>query len=157
MAGNLNPLAGGPGFWEFEYKEEYAPVYTYVTPTKPEQWRRSIYRFVVRTSRNPFMKVLDCPNPAILTPVRNRTTTAAQSLALLNNGFMLQQAKVFATRLEKAWPGDVPAQIELGYRLAFGRSPDPEELAASRQLVNRHGLFYFCRVLFNSNEFVYVD
>jgi hypothetical protein len=157
VAGNLNLTAGGPGFWEFKYKEEYAPVYTYVTPTKPEQWRRSVYRFVVRTTRNPLMKVLDCPNPAVLTPVRNRTTTAAQSLALLNNGFVIQQAKIFAKRLQRERPDDVAKQIELGYRLAFNRGASNAERSASKKVVIDHGLFYFCRVLLNANEFVYLD
>ena len=35
---------------DFTYKEAYAPEYNYVTADSPKLWRRSIYRFVVRTT-----------------------------------------------------------------------------------------------------------
>ena len=60
-------------FPNFGYvKEEYAPVYGYITPDSPELWRRSIYRFAVRSTPQPFMTTLDCPNPANLSPARPR-------------------------------------------------------------------------------------
>ena len=61
---------GGPGYRDFNYTEAYAPIYDYITPDKPELWRRSIYRFIVRTTPHQFMSTLDCPNPANLTPAR---------------------------------------------------------------------------------------
>ena len=102
--GNANaaPISGrgGPGFRDFKYTEAYAPIYDYITPDKPELWRRSIYRFVVRTTPHRFMSTLDCPDPANLTPVRMQTTTALQALTLSNNEFMLRQAESMATRIE---------------------------------------------------------
>ncbi len=53
VSGQLNPQMFGPGFREFDYKEEYAPVYSYVTKQDPSLLRRSIYRFRVRTTPNP--------------------------------------------------------------------------------------------------------
>ena len=85
VSGRLNATPFGPGYRDFDYQEEYAPVYRYVPADRPELWRRSVYRFVVRTTPNPFLTTLDCPNPANLTPVRSVTTTALQSLALLND------------------------------------------------------------------------
>lgn len=101
VSGNLNRVMFGPGYRDFDYKEEYAPVYRYTTPDRPELWRRSIYRFVVRTTAHPLLTTLDCPNPANLTPSRSVTTTALQLLALLNNAFMQQQAGHFAARVRE--------------------------------------------------------
>ena len=127
------------------------------TADRPDLWRRTVYRFVVRTTPNVFMDVLDCPDPSTLTPVRNRTTTALQSLALLNNPFMILQSERFAGRLEAEAGEDRGRQIALGFGLAFGRRPSPQEEALARALLERHGLFYLCRMLFNASEFIYID
>jgi hypothetical protein len=157
VTGCLNPEMYGPGYRDFDYEEAYAPVYRYVTPDKPELWRRSIYRFIVRSTPHAFLTTLDCPNPANLTPARLETTTALQSLALLNNDFMLRQAGHWAKRLEQEAGADPAAQIRRAYSLALLREPDEAELAAAVALVKRAGLPQFCRMLFNANEFVYVD
>ncbi|MFM9030413.1 MAG: DUF1553 domain-containing protein, partial [Opitutaceae bacterium] len=96
LAGTLNLAMGGPGYRDFKYTEAYAPLYDYVTPDAPELWRRSIYRFIVRTTPHQFLSTLDCPDPANLTPARVRTTTALQALTLANNEFMLKQARRLA-------------------------------------------------------------
>lgn len=153
VSGKLNPGRGGPGFEDFTYEEAYAPIYRYVTADEPELWRRSIYRYVVRTTPSRFMTTLDCPDPASFTPKRNVTTTPLQSLALYNNDFILRQARYFAERLEKEGGDPVPR----AYQLAFGRAPEKEEAGLARQFIADEGLFAFCRALFNANEFVYVD
>lgn len=151
-SGRLNRERGGPGFEDFTYEEAYAPIYRYVTADEPALWRRSIYRYVVRTTPSRFMTTLDCPDPASLTPKRNVTTTPLQSLALYNNDFMLRQAGYFAERLE----GETDP-IAKGYALAFARKPSEEEAKLAKEFIEREGLFAFCRALFNANEFVYVD
>lgn len=157
VSGNLNGAMFGPGYRDFEYQEEYAPVYRYITPDSPELWRRSIYRFVVRTTTHQFLTTLDCPNPANLVPSRNVTTTALQSLAFLNNEFVLKQSHWFAQRLDQEQPSAREAQIERAFWLAFGRSPSRAEAVAAKDLIEKAGLPQLCRVLFNANEFVYVD
>ncbi len=157
VSGKLNGEMFGPGYRDFDYVEEYAPVYKYLTPDKPELWRRSVYRFVVRTTTQQFLTTLDCPNPANLTPSRNVTTTALQSLALLNNDFMQKQAGYFAERV-KAEAGDDPgAQSARAFALAFGRNPTVAERDAAIALARSRGLAQLCRMLLNANEYVYVD
>lgn len=156
-SGCLNQQFGGPGFRDFDYEEEYAPVYKYITPDRPELWRRSIYRFVVRTTTHRFLAALDCPDPASLTPTRNTTTTVVQSLALLNNDFMLDQAGRMSQRIDAEMPGDQPQQIERAFANAFGRAPSQGEKAAATRLMGTSGLKELCRILLNANEFVYVD
>lgn len=157
VSGKLNSEMFGPGYRDFEYKEEYAPVYTYITADKPELWRRSIYRFVVRTTPDQFMATLDCPNAANLTPARNTTTTALQALALFNNDFMLRQAEYFAQRLLAESDKTNETQIQRAFQLAFGRDATDDEFVAANTLLKSRGLAELCRALLNSNEFVYVD
>lgn len=144
VSGKLNLARGGPGYRDFNYTEAYAPIYQYITPDKPELWRRSIYRFVVRTTPHQFMTTLDCPDPANFTPARAQTTTALQALTLSNNEFMLQQARHLAERAK------TPERV---FQLCFQRDPTPDELSAAKTL----DLFSLCRMLLNTNEFVYVD
>ena len=156
VSGKLNPGRGGPGFRDFNYTEAYAPIYDYVTPEKPELWRRSIYRFIVRTTPHRFMTTLDCPDPANLTPARIQTTTALQALTLSNNDFMLQQARHLTKRI--ANETDSPkAAIRRAFALAFQREATAAELQAATLLVTEQSLFALCRMLMNANEFIYVD
>jgi hypothetical protein len=144
VSGKLNLARGGPGYRDFNYTEAYAPIYDYVTPDKPELWRRSIYRFIVRTTPHQFLTTLDCPDPANFTPARAQTTTALQALTLSNNEFMLQQARHLAERAQTP---------ERAFQLCFQRDPTPAELAAAKSI----DLFSLCRMLLNANEFIYVD
>ncbi|MEZ6055161.1 MAG: DUF1553 domain-containing protein [Planctomycetaceae bacterium] len=157
VSGKLNLERGGPGFEDFLYQEAYAPIYTNITADKPELWRRSIYRYKVRTTPNRFLTTLDCPDPANLTPSRLTTTTPLQSLALYNNDFMLRQAGYFAERIQKDVGLLQREQVTRAFELAFGRQPSEKELRLATDFVEKQGLFGLCRSLLNSNEFVYVD
>ena len=48
-------------------------------------------------------------------------------------------------------------QIALAFRLALGRSPTAEEQTALAEYAAQHGLPQTCRVIFNLNEFAFVD
>ncbi len=157
VSGKLNDQRGGPGFEDFAYKQAYAPEYNYITADSPKLWRRSIYRFVVRTTPNRFMTTLDCPDPANFTPKRLNTTTPLQSLALYNNDFMLRQAGYLAERIEKAAGPNLKEQIDQAFRIVFNRPPNEEEMEISESVLKEENLFVLCRSLINSNEFFYFD
>ncbi len=156
VSGTLNLEMGGPGYRDFKYTEAYAPIYDYLTPDKPELWRRSIYRFIVRTTPHQFLSTLDCPDPANLTPARVNTTTALQALTLSNNDFMLQQAQHLVTRIENETDSR-EAAIRRAFALTFQRDATAAELQAATPLVTEQGLFALCRMLINANEFLYLD
>lgn len=156
VSGKLNKERGGPGFEDFKYKQAYAPEYTYITADEPKLWRRSIYRYIVRTTPNRFLTTLDCPDPANFTPKRLTTTTPLQSLALYNNDFILRQASYFAERVEKESTKPMD-QAKLAFQHAFGRTPTPHESILASSLIRSQSLFALCRSLFNANEFVYID
>ena len=159
VAGTLDRRMGGPGFELFFFKDDHSPIYDHTDPAKvdnPQVRRRTVYRFNVRSVPNPFMEALDCADPNINTPVRSQTLTALQALALWNDLFMVRQAKEFASRLENngADPG---ARIAAAYRLALGREPRDEERDALTAYAAKYGLAQACRLLWNTNEFVFVD
>lgn len=156
-SGQLDLTPFGPGFRDFVYTEAYAPIYRHVDDDSPGLRRRSIYRFVVRTTPQPFLTTLDCANPANLTPTRNETTTALQSLALLNNPFMLRQSRHFADRVKKEVGDDANSQAQRAFICAFGRLPGPDECTGAADLVRSRGLTELCRMLFNTSEFSHVD
>ena len=105
---------------------------------------------------DPLMECLDCADPSIMTPKRNTTLTSLQALALLNNPLSVRQAERLADRL-RAEHSDTASQIDALYRLALGRPPGDEERQELVDYAAQYGLANACRVILNSNEFVFVD
>jgi hypothetical protein len=155
-SGKLDLSLGGPSFELFEFKDDHSPRYDYVPFDKPEVWRRSVYRFLTRSVPNPWMEALDCPDASLSTPVRSTTITALQALAVLNDDFIVRQAQHMARRIESELP-DANARIDRACWLCLSRSatdPERETLAA---YAAKYGLAAACRLLFNTNEFVFVE
>src|SRR5205085_9367976 len=102
VSGKLDLTMGGPGFELFRFKDDHSPVYDHSAVEKindPKTFRRTVYRFTVRSVPNPLLDSLDCADPNINVPVRNTTMTALLALALLNNPFMVKQSEYFAEQL----------------------------------------------------------
>ena len=139
-------------------KPEHSPHYEYRLhdPDDPKSFRRSVYRFIVRSQQQPFMTTLDCADPSMQVGRRNESQSPLQALAMLNNALMLTMAKHFAAKLD-ASGGDLPAKVQRAYQEAIGRNPSPEDQAVLTEYAQQFGLTNFCRVLFNLNEFSFVD
>src|SRR5213078_452541 len=121
----LDLKMGGPGFELFRFKDDHSPVYDHTALEKihdPATYRRTVYRFTVRSVPNPFLDSLDCADPNLSTPVRNTTLTALQALALLNDPFMVRQASHFADRVKAEAP-NLEQQVSRAFVLALGRPP----------------------------------
>jgi hypothetical protein len=123
---------------------------------RPENYRRSAYRFIFRTLPDPWMEALDCPDPSQWAATRSLSLSPLQALALLNDKFMVRQSEHLAARAARSLP-DLGAQVREVYRLVLLRAPTPEEERRLLAYVQRYGLSNACRVLLNSNEFVFVD
>ncbi len=156
VAGDLNSELYGPGYYDFTTFVHNTQFYDMKDPLGSTFARRSIYRTWVRSGRSPFLDAFDCPDPSTKTPVRAVTTTPLQSLSLLNNSFSLRMADQLAQRISLAGPEDTSEQVALALQLVYGRFPLQEERSVLVQFVQDHGLAALCRVLFNSNEFLYV-
>lgn len=158
VTGLLDTTMYGPAVRMFYFKDDHSPVYDYsrFDPDAPGAYRRSIYRFIVRSVPDPFMERLDCPDPSILTPKRSTTLTAIQALVLLNNPFMVRMASHWAERLQQAKP-TLDAQIQLAARQAFGADLPAPELEMLLPYARQYGLDNLCRLLFNANQFLFID
>jgi hypothetical protein len=122
-----------------------------------ESHRRTVYRLWARAGNNPMLASLDCPDPSVMSPRRVQTTTPLQALSLLNSPFMERCAAQFAERVRLETGDDVGAQVSRAFETALGRPPRSEESEPARQFVEARGLEQFCLVLFNTNEFLFVE
>jgi hypothetical protein len=159
ISGKLERTLFGPSFQDFVIeKPEHSPHYKYHLhdPNDPRSHRRSVYRFLVRSQQQPFMAALDCADPSMAIDKRNHTVTPHAALAVLNNQRTVAMAPHFAARVEKSAAG-LDAQVTAAVRLALGRAPSPMEHERLGAYAREHGLANMCRLIFNLNEFAFVD
>ena len=146
---------GGPGFSAFEIEAENVRHYHPKTQYGPQDWRRMIYMTKVRQERDVVFGVFDCPDASQAVPRRSRSTTPLQALNLLNSQFVLQQAELFASRLQRDADTD-EGRVQLSWSLCYQRPATPAEVADAVQFIDQQGLIQFCRAILNTNEFVFV-
>jgi hypothetical protein len=95
-------------------------------------------------------------------PLRASSVTPLQALAMYNGDFVNEEAKCFADRIRREAGSSADRQIERGFLLALGRRPTPAEAERMKSLLvsgssAQDPLAGFCRILFNVNEFIYID
>ena len=158
VSGKLNRERGGPSFKPFRFEDDHSPRYLYqeYDPNDVSTHRRSIYRMIVRSVPDPFMSSLDCADPSLSVDRRNETLTALQALSLLNNPFMVRMAEHFADNIKQRYPLESD-QIPGVFMDLLQRAPTPEERTLLESIAKSHGLANVCRLLFNANEFLFVD
>jgi hypothetical protein len=159
VSGKLDLTMGGPSFQDFVIeKPQHSPHYEYQLhdPEDPKSWRRSIYRFIVRSQQQPFMTTLDCADPSMRVEKRNESLSPLQALAMMNNGLVVAMAKHVAERVTKEAKG-LEAQTRHAFALALSRSPTADEIKPLLEYAQREGLENTCRVILNLNEFSFVD
>ena len=132
----------------------------------PDPWqhnRRAIFLFVKRNNRPPLLTNFDAPGTMVSCGRRNQSSHAGQALTLLNSPELDRQARAFASRLETEAGRAPVAVVQRAYRLALGRSPSPDELSLGRAFLEAgdgsfaETLSDYCLVLFNLDEFLYVE
>ena len=104
------------------------------SPNAADHSRRSIYLLARRNLRFPFLEVFDAPDSNLTCPERGHSTTAPQSLTLLNSDEVMNAATATAERLLKQAKSS-NEQIELAFRLALGRRPAAKELTMAREFL----------------------
>ena len=100
------------------------------------------------------MDTFDCADPSQLVDKRGETTTALQALALLNNHFMVKMSQRFAENITKK---NINDPVRLAFQMALSRVPSDEELRLLNSYEKKHGLAATCRIIFNLNEFSFID
>jgi hypothetical protein len=131
--------------------------------------RRSIYLNARRNFLTPMFVAFDYP--AVFTTVGRRgvTTVPTQALTLLNDPFVVQQARLWAESLLTEASSGAEQRIEALYRAAFARSPDDDELREALEFLTRQSARHeqgmndpqawadLCHVLINVKEFIFVE
>jgi hypothetical protein len=160
ISGKIDLQMGGPPARQFNLKPgiHVTPDVDYINfnVDTRESCRRGVYRFIFRTMPDPFMDSMDCADASQLTPARNSSVTALQALSMLNNHFMVRYSEHLADRLASAH-ADRASQIELAFQLAYNRRPTPEEIEMLGKYGAKYGMANVCRLILNSNEFVFVN
>jgi hypothetical protein len=133
--------------------------------------RRSVYQRIKRNAQNPFLEVFDAPKPASTRGQRDSTNVPAQSLAMLNDPFVIDQASKWAGRIIADGGTNVRDRIERMFLRALGRPASREEIAASLDYLARSGAATadgaellssqpawqnFAHSIFNFKEFLYL-
>jgi hypothetical protein len=131
------------------------------TQDGPEGRKRSIYIYQQRSMTMPLMQTFDS---VVCDGTRDRRQTSIsplQALTMYNGRFANEEAHHFAARIRKEAGDSLAAQIALAFKAALGREPAPEESERMQALLLSStagdGLVAVCRVLLNTNEFVYVQ
>jgi hypothetical protein len=145
-----------------------------VVPLHEEEFRRSVYVQVRRSLPLSMFETFDAP---LLTPnceLRNESTAAPQSLLLMNNRFVLDQATYIAEQIASS-NGEPSERIKTVWRTIYGVDPTPTQSAAAEEFLanqtrefetakstsksppNTRALANLCQALLGSNAFLYVD
>lgn len=169
VGGLLNTRRGGPGVMP-PLPKELEPTLLrgqwQASPDPADHHRRSLYLFVRRNLRDPLLEAFDRPDTLASCPVRGRSTTAPQALALLHAPLAWEAAQGLA-RLASAEANDDPAAFVIAcFRRALARSPREAELKLALDFLKSDPgaapdadarRIDLCRALLNTNEFVYID
>ena len=149
-SGTLDPRPFGPGTLD------------------PSHKRRSIYFTIKRSQLVSMMTLFDGPDALQGVEQRVTTTTAPQTLLMLNGALVRTTAKAMAERIKPV--GE--EAVRRGFVLALGRPPSAEELKETSAFIKEQETAYkeegkdnaqalaltdFCQVLLGLNEFIYVD
>jgi len=108
----------------------------------PRVWRRSVYVYRKRGMPFPMFEVFDLPDQNVSCNRRNVSTVPTQALTLLNNEFVLRQARLFAERVSAEAAPEPEAQLRRAYQIALGREPGAEERAAAVEFLERQRAFH---------------
>ncbi|MEO7143238.1 MAG: DUF1549 and DUF1553 domain-containing protein [Bryobacteraceae bacterium] len=186
-AGILNDKMGGPGVFPplppgVKPRGGWA-----TDKNASDDLRRSVYIFVRRNVRYPMLNSFDEPDTFESCSRRNVTVTPTQTLDLLNNDLVLDWSEAFAGRVLNDRGLAPEAQIDRAYKLAFSRPPDAKERKLAETFLDKQvpiladriargdkvplpqavptgvaparaaAFVDLCHMLYNANEFLYID
>jgi hypothetical protein len=117
--------------------------------------RRSLYTFQRRSMPLPMMAAFDAPVFSESCDRRSATTTPLQALSLMNGNLVHEESQHLAALLAKEAGADKTAQIRTAFQRVLHRAPTAQEVDRFSSFPG--SLDALCRVLLNSNEFLFVE
>ena len=123
--------------------------------------RRSLYLEVRRNFLDPFFLAFDTPIPFSTVGARSNSNVPGQALALLNDPFVQEQARLWAARIYGDDARSVSDRVEQMYRAAFARHPSPDEQSTALTFLgdgsDPAAWQDFAHVLVNVKDFVFLE
>ncbi len=174
VSGDLKPAAGGPPVAIIARPDGLVEVAKGKLADPADRYRRSIYLTSRRAYNLSILTAFDQPLVATNCLERKASAVPSQSLFMLNDGFLAEQADHFARRVERLSPRSPERMIELAFRLALVRRPVASETETCRELLRRderlflegglsrgdaahQALVQLCQTLFNTSEFLFAE
>lgn len=133
--------------------------------------RRSIYLSIRRNFLTPFLLAFDMPVPFSTFGKRNNSNVPAQSLTLMNDPFVAEQAGLWAKSVI-AQSEEETERIQLLFQSAFCRKASTEEIETAKAFIRSQAIIYeleddqigndlglwadLCHSIFNMKEFVFL-
>jgi len=104
--------------------------------TPAERNRRTIYAYRVRGQADPFLEIMNLPNPNESCELRDSAAVTPQAFTLLNSDVMTDRSIAFARRIQNERPDDTEQWIHRAVQVAYGRVPTAEEQKALHEYLN---------------------
>lgn len=135
--------------------------------------RRAVYWMRQRLRKHPILSIFDAADTKQSTGKRTLSTTAIQSLFMMNSPFVHDKSSALGARLVSAGKDDAQ-RVQLTHELLFSRPATPEDidigtrfLQRNRQMladskgdkddIPKEALASYVRALMGSNEFLYLE
>lgn len=163
VSGRLNPERGGPSVFpplpadlaDFARYGRGGALMWETNEKEADARRRSVYTFQRRSMPLPMMASFDAPVFSESCERRSSTVTPLQALNMMNGDMIHQEAAQLAKLAERRGGADRARQVDALFELVLNRKPAADE--AQRFAQYKGSLDGLCRVLLNSNEFLYLD
>jgi hypothetical protein len=170
VAGRLDPQLYGPSI--HPYRETADPDKRLFTGPLDGDGRRSIYLKFQLMEQARFLSAFNLPGGKVTQGRREASNVPAQSLALLNDPFVLAMADFWAGRLVADGRTSIADRVDALYRDALGRPPSEADresaIATVRRLAAAHGVAEpeilasravwkdAAHMMFNLQEFIFI-
>jgi hypothetical protein len=168
VSGRLDPAMGGPPVMTEAKLDGTVVIDTAKLPYPAAAGRRSVY-LLTRHAFHPTLMAVFQPVLATNCPERSRSAVPSQSLTLMNDRFLFEQADAFAGRVLRASASSICSRLDTAFRLALGRTPGEAERAWCGEFLDRQAGLYagagvdaprraladLCHVLLGTSEFLY--
>jgi hypothetical protein len=171
VSGRLDPAMGGPPVLVRPRPDGLVEV---ARDAAGGAGRRSVYLLCRRSYNLSLMTLFDQPLVALNCPCRDVSAVPLQSLAMLNDAFVAEQARHFAARVAQLAGARGEPAVRAAFRLALARGPNAAETGICSRLLERQAAAYresgrppdeaerlalveLCHALVNTSEFLYVE
>ena len=99
--------------------------------------RRFIFQKLNRNNLSELFEVFDYPNPGLVSGNRNISSVPTQALYMMNNEFVIKQARLVSEIIEKKETNDLNGKITLAFLKCLGRLPNAEEMKTSHLFLEK--------------------